>query len=265
MSKDCLIRFMDNQKIDGNYTITNEDVNYPFTNALSQLRSRIFRTTGTSFTLTCDMTFPDKINTLILFAPLGDPLGISREAVIKLRADNVNVWDSPELDIEIDMVVDDKLVYFTNTDLDTYYRFWQVSIEDPTNTNGYLEFAYIYLGDYLTTTVRNLAPKFQWEQVHTVRESRALDGTSYFDSRYKYDRLKATKFSYVNSEDRELLQDLYNRKGKDLSFPICVDPTSVISNNKEELTKLVRFATNFNATQQSQERYNLSMSFNEVI
>lgn len=264
MSKDCLIRFMDNQKID-DYVVENEDVNYPFVNALSEFRSKIFRTTGTSFTLTCDMTFPDKINTLIIFAPLGDPLGISKEAVIKLRADNVNVWTNPELDIEIDLVVDDKLVYFTNTELDTYYRFWQVSIEDPASSLGYIEFGYIYLGDYLTTTVRNLAPKFAWEQVHKVKESKALDGTSYFDSRYKYDTLRSTKFSYVDATDRALLQDLYNRKGKDLSFPICVDPTSIISNNKEELTKLVRFGSNFRSNHESQERYNLSMSFNEVI
>lgn len=255
---------MDNSKIDDNYVVSNEDASYPITNALGGIRSRIFKSTGTSWRIELDLGFQDLVNTVILFAPLGEKLGISKEANIRLQADNVKDWASPELDLDIPMTSDDRIVFFVPSDTELNYRYYSLYIDDPTNPDV-ISFAYLYIGDYLTTTARNIAPKFGWDQIHKVRESKALDGTSYFDSRYKYDTFTATKFSYVDKTDRQILQDLFNRFGRDIPFPVCIDPTSIISNSKEEMTKLVRFKTDFKSKQQSKALFDVSFSLNEVI
>lgn len=260
----CNIRFLDNQKVaSGSYTVTNESVDYPLSNAIDKIRSRVFRTTGTTTRITLDLIYEDNVNALTLFAPLGEVLGVSKEATIKLQADNVNDWASPELDLSIDMTSDDKLVYFTDTNY--RYRFWSLYIDDPTNSKGYLEIADIFIGNYTTTAVRNLAPKFGWEQVDKAKSTKSIDGTAYFDTRYKYDRLTATRFAYVDADDRQTLQNLFNRLGRESFFPLCVDPEAVISKNKEELTKLVRFDGAFKAKQLVKERFEITMSFVEVV
>ncbi len=204
----CNIRFMDNQKIvDGGYTVTNEDVTYPFSNALGQIRSRIFKSTGnTAWRLTLDLSFQDKITALCLFAPLGQTLGITREATIRIEADNVADWSSPELSVDLSLTSDDRLVHFLDPDATDSYRFWSLYIDDPANPDV-ISFAYIYMGDYTTTEFRNVAPKFSWTQIDKSRSSTSLNGTKYFDLRHKYDTLTGFKYSYIGSDDRQAIQD----------------------------------------------------------
>lgn len=256
---------MDNSKIDDNYTVSDQDSSFPFTNAIDPIRSRLFKTTGTTLRIELDLGWQDIVNTVILFAPLGEKLGISKEANVRLQADNVKDWASPELDLSIPMISDDRVVFFAPDNTELNYRFWSLYIDDPASSTGIISFAYIYMGDYLTTTARNIAPGFGWDQIHNAKEAKALDGTSYFDSRYKYDTFTSNKFSYVNMEDRQILQNLFNRKGKDIFFPVCIDPTSIISNSKEEMTKLVRFNTDLKSKHKVLGRFDVSFSLNEVI
>ncbi|NIT58624.1 MAG: hypothetical protein GWN00_21075, partial [Aliifodinibius sp.] len=122
---------MDNRKMDS-YTVTNEDGSFPLTNAMSNIRSRLFKTTSTSTRITTDLLFPDSVKVITLFAPLGESLGISKEAEIRLQADNVADWVSPEYDEVITLTSDDKLIHFVNL----AYRFVSLYINDPTNPDG---------------------------------------------------------------------------------------------------------------------------------
>jgi hypothetical protein len=252
---------MDNNKIEtGNYTVTNEDGSYPLTNALSDIRSEVFRTSTTSTRITIDLGFPDNIKAFTLFAPLGETLGISKEATIKFQADNVSVWTSPEVDETLTLSSDDKLIYFT----DVTYRFISIYIDDPTNPNGIVSFADIYVGDYTTTTLRNIAPKFSWNQVDKTKVSKSIDGTPYFSNLTKYDTFTSLNYTLMNEADRTQAQNLFLRVGISNWMPICIDPGSYITSSVNELTRLARF-TKFSSKHVSKDRFTVSFSLEEVI
>ena len=262
---DCNVRFMDNRKIESsNYTVTNEDVNYPLSNAISTVRSELFKTSTTSTRITIDLGFPDKITALTLFAPLGQTLGITREATIKLQADNVNVWTSPELSIDLSLTSDDRLVYFLDQTLDLNHRFWSLYIDDPANPDV-ISFADIYMGDYTTTLVRNVAPKITWTQNDKTSVSKSLDGTPYFSEKPKYDSFGGFSYVLVDETDRIILQDLFNRKGVSNWMPICIDPGSYITSSYEELTRLARFDKPFSTKHEVKSRFTVKLSLEEVV
>jgi hypothetical protein len=251
---------MDNRKMDG-YTVTNEDSSFPLSNAVSQIRSDIFKTTTTSTRITLDLGFPDKISAVTLFAPLGEKLGISKEATIKLQADNVLDWSSPQVDETIELTSDDRLVYFT----DIEYRFISLYIDDPTNPEGIISFGDIYIGDYTTTTIRNVAPGFTWQHVDKTKVSKSLDGTPYFNTRTKYDTFGGLKLSLVNDADRRIIEDLYNRIGISTWMPIAIDPGSFTTSSINDLTRLARFSRSLNVKHVSKDRYTMTFSLEEVI
>lgn len=263
----CRIRFMDNQKIEsGNYTISNENSTYPFSNALSKtIRSSLFKATSNSdWRLIIDIGFPDKINALTLFAPLGQALGITREATIKVQADNVNDWVSPELSETITMDRDDRLIHFLSNNA-AYYRYWSLYIDDPTNPD-FISFANIYLGDYTATTYRNIAPGFGWETVDPSPRERSLNGTLYYDVKTKYDTFKSLQYQLMSDGDRTIVEQLYERFGKSKFMPIAIDPLGItVDGTASKLTRLARFGINLNRNHISFNRYSVSFSLEEVI
>lgn len=261
MSQDCNVRFMDNLKIDGNYTVTNEDASYPLTNAISDIRSELFKTSTTSTRITIDLGFPDSIRAFTLFAPLGSALGISKEATIKFQADNVADWASPEVDVTLTMTSDDRLVYFT----DINYRYVSIYIDDPTNPAGIISFADIFLGDYTTTTIRNVAPGFSWTQNDSTKVSKSLDGTPYFSERTKYDSLSAFSYALIDEDDRQVIQNLYNRNGISNWMPIAIDPGNYITSSFDELTRLARFSKSLGIKHVSKTRFTMKFSIEEVV
>jgi len=264
----CNVRFMDNQKVEaGNYTVTNEDANFLFSNAIDNIRSKVFRSTSNSaWRLTIDLGFADKVNVLTLFPPLGESLGITREATIKLQADNVSVWTSPELSIDLTLTSDDKLVYFLDDTLDLNYRFWSLYIDDPANPNAYIEFAYVYLGDYTTTTLRNIDRGFSWVTVDPSTVKKSIDGTPYFESKTKYDTLGGIRYALVTEADRLILEQLYERLGRTSWLPISLDPENQVgSSNINDLTKLARIAGNFSRAHRVFEYFDISIDLEEII
>jgi hypothetical protein len=251
---------MDNRKMD-NLTVTNEDGDFPLSNATSQIRSDIFKTSTTSTRITIDLLFPDKIGAVTLFAPLGEKLGISKEATIKIQADNVLDWTSPEVDETITLDSDDRLVYFT----DLNYRYVSLYIDDPTNPDGIISFADIYMGDYTTTTLRNVAPGFTWRHNDKTKVSKSIGGTPYFNRRPKYDSFGGLKFTLIDDTDRQIIEDLYLRNGISTWMPIAIDPGAFTTSSVNDLTRLARFSRDLNTKHVSKNRYTMNFSLEEVI
>jgi len=256
----CNIRFMDNRKMDS-YTVTNENGSFPLTNAMSSIRSEIFKTTTTSTRITIDLGFPDNITALTLFAPLGEKLGITKEATIKFQADNVLDWTSPEVDETITLDNDDRLIYLT----DINYRFVSLYIDDPTNPDGIISFADIYMGDHTTTTFRNVAPKFSWNHNDKTKVSKSLDGTTYFSTRKKYDSFDGLNFGLVEDTDRRIIEQLFNRVGISEWMPIAIDPGTYTTSSINDLTRLARFSKSLSARHVAFDRFNMNFALEEVI
>ena len=258
---------MDNQKIDSNYIVTSEAAGYPFTNATDSIRSRLYRSTSNSaWRLALDLGFQDRINAVCIFAALGESLGITREATVKLEADNVLDWSSPDLSLTIPVNSDDRIVYFPDDSLELNYRFWSLYIDDPTNPNAYIEFAHIYMGDYTSTEFRNVSNGFAWQTVDATSVQKSLNGTAYFDIKTKYDRFSNLQFGLCADADRQTLENLYDRSGIYTWMPISIDPEGkTVGDDIEKLTRLARFAGNFDRGHQIAGYYNVSFSLEEVI
>lgn len=260
-NKLCRMRFGDNQKIE-NYTISSESSSQPFTNALDTRRSKLYDADAKQTRLVVDLDFPDLINSLAIFGPLGEQLGISREAEVRLQADNVNDWTSPEYDVLIDVNSDQQIIYFE--DVENYYRFWSVFIDDPTREDN-INFGYIYMGDYTTTDFRNIANPFKWVHNDPTKVVKSLNGTAYFDVLTEFDKFNAIKYDLASDGDRKILDDLYLRTGKYTPILVSLDPQTEITSDINDLTRLARFSSNMSIDHQVLDRYAVTFSMEEVI
>lgn len=262
---ECRMRFCDNQKIEsGNYTVSSESGSQPFTNALDTRRSKLFDADAKVWDVVVDITFPDRINSLTIFGPLGEQLGISSEAIVKLQADNVNDFTAPELDITIEVTSDQQLVYFISDSIDAEYRFWKISIDDS-NRSDNINFGYLYLGDYTVTNFRNVNNGFNWVHTDPTTVKKSLDGTPYFDIKTEFDRFTSLNYALVAEADWSILHDLYLRTGKYSPLPVAIDPSGIISSDLNELTRLARFSSNMSTSHVVKDRYNVNFSMEEVI
>ena len=263
MGQDCAIRFCDNQKIE-NYTLTSEDVNYPFTNALSTVRSKLYKTTSnTNQSIIVDLGFADEITAFGIFGALGKPLGITEFGTITLSANNINEFTTPPFQVTVDQN-DQQAVWFSDGIEDTTYRYWEILIDDPGNPD-FINFGYIYLGDYTAPILRNINQGFGWSTIDRTSVVKSLNGTAYFDVRTKYDIFDAMTLGLMVESDRLIMQRLYDRLGISSPVMVSIDPTGVITSDLNQLTRLARFSSSFRANHRVFEYFDVSFTLEEVI
>lgn len=68
------------------------------------------------------------------------------DVVAKIQGHPTSSWGSPDVDETIDYNADIMWAFFTPV----AKRFWRFYIDDPTNTDGYLDIPKLWLGGYLT-------------------------------------------------------------------------------------------------------------------
>ncbi len=121
---------------------SSENPDYDFDTALNDTRlSRTGRTTGVSsqwvkfsFTGTIDVTY-----ICILGA------NITSGATVTIEANSSDSWGSPAFSQALTYYDG---VYITNFTQETY-QYWRLTIDDGSNTDGYIEIGFIFLGESL--------------------------------------------------------------------------------------------------------------------
>lgn len=262
----CNIRFMDNQKI-SSYTVTDEEALYPFENALNfDVRSKIFKANDNSdWRLVADLGFPDQVTALCLFAPLGEVLGITREATIKLQADNIADWSSPDYEQTLTLTSDEQLIFFIDQDDAKTYRYWSLYIDDPTNPDK-ISFGICYMGDYTTTQFRNISNGFSWALNDPSTVSKSINGTAYFDVKTRFDSFQGLQMGYVQNNDRQTIERLFQRVGTFTKMPISLDPEGkTVGENVNTLTRFARFSAPLSRQHAIYDYYGMSFSLEECI
>ena len=187
-----------------------------------------------------DFGYQAQVKFAAIVSTLGQPFSISQSGTIKLQANNLNVWTAPQLDITL-TVTDEGIYHFIETD-DTGYRYWRILIEDKLNALGPegIEIGYIYLGDYVTLTDRNVSAGLEFNLIDPSDRLESEEGTLYFKERIKYHVFKSMGIKYVDQTSRELLQSMYRKLGNTTPFFISVDPTGCLS-TVHNMTKMVVF------------------------
>lgn len=123
------------------------NVNYPIVNIQNQRLAVRYRSTAvTAQSIVFDFGSAVNINT---FAILGH--NISTAATITVSANSSDSWPgatSQTLTGNVNMI----LKFFAQET----YRYWKLSIDDPTNTDGYIEIGRIWAGTYLDISPSSL-------------------------------------------------------------------------------------------------------------
>jgi hypothetical protein len=200
-----------------------------------------------------------------LIGPIDEQFGVSSIATVRIEASNLDNFDSP--DLTITPVVDENGVMHFSDGIDTAYRFWRIYIEDKLNPEGPtgLSIGYLYLGDYVTLTSRNVRSGF----VKTLNDPSTRDssdsGSIFFDRKTKYTELESLSIDFLEYDDKQNLEAMFERLGVYTPFFISLDPTLLISDTLPELTKYVVFDGSPTFTHIKTNTYSLNFKVRELV
>jgi len=181
-----------------------------------------------------DMGYNAQMTFLACIGPLDEVFSISSGAVITLKGNNLNEWNSPPFSITLQR--NDLGIYkFFDEFADTGFRYWKLEIQDkfnPLGPNG-ISIGHLYLGDYVTLSDRNISTGITYKNNDQSTVSESENGTLYFDVKTKYKTVDGLEFQYLQKENRKTIDKMFNKLGKTTPFYIAIDPTEKISDLEE--------------------------------
>jgi len=178
--------------------VLTENPDYVFNTALKDDRlSRVARTIAVD-----DQTFTfDLGSALAVKKFLLVDHNFTSSVTLTLEGNATNVWTAPSYTTS--------LTYGTYIykDLGTQtYRYWRLTVDDPTNTDTYLEISKIYLGSYLDIDIDT---GISIPHKSNSTSSKSISGQLYGNRILQY---KAAEFtaSNVNETDRQLIKTFWS-------------------------------------------------------
>lgn len=188
----------------------------------------------------CDLGVPQAATFCGLISGIDAIFTLSATATVKCRANNIDFWDSPPVDITIPVgqisamsMLDD---YVTAA-----YRFWRVEIIDRLNYIGPtgFEFAYFYVGDHQTVTLTNFSGGFTKELTDPSQLLQSENGALFFEKRPRYLTISNSGIQLLNGIERNDIEQLFYDVGVTQPFFISVDPGAEVTLSLEELTRFM--------------------------
>lgn len=197
---------------DSNTTITSSssDPSFPVSNLKHPFRSKKWRSTGCSNeNIVFDMRTSEDVDSVVVIWPKETGVRLTSAAVITIQANATNVWTSPAVS-EILTVSDSYELashYFTT---DKSYRFWRITIQDPTNTDGYVELGVVWIGKAML--LQDSENGFKYNLVDKSKTVRTDYGHKYVDRLPKVASL-TVNFKYLDYEDAQILETAFRTNG----------------------------------------------------
>lgn len=145
---------------------------------------------------------------------------ITDNAEVRIQANNINSWDNPSLDLEMNRYYNrniKKNTFFTYHESldDVGYRYWRIIIIDVTNPDGYIEAGRLWAGDAVDLSGPFIS--FEEENIDTSLTSISKSGQSYSDLNYAYKQWEMS-FPYWNQEEKEAMEDFFSVTKKSEPF-----------------------------------------------
>ena len=124
-------------------TASSEDANYPATNVADTSLSKVWRATSCA----SEYVQVDSGSSITCTVVVVAGHNFSGSAVVVIRAGSTAtiVGSAPSLSANVTYRSGIMLAYFTSS----ADRYWRLTVEDPNNTDGYVEIGRIFLGTYL--------------------------------------------------------------------------------------------------------------------
>lgn len=204
------------------------------------------------------------------FAAIGrieSAFGLSESATVRLRANSVDSWSTPPLDVTI-TPHDRGLMRFLDDVEDTTYRYWLFEIVDRLNTRGPegIEIGHVYLGDHITfaaTSVQQGA--FEKATIDPSEEVQTESGARFFLKRPKYDALSGMGVALVPESERRAVESLFRKVGRSTPFYFSLDPALQITSELQDLTAYVTFGSEPKFPHVFRGYFNISLDLREAV
>ena len=235
-----------------------------FTNSTKATDTRIH----TSEFIEFDLSYNAQIDFIAMIGPLDEKFTLSKHSLITIKANNLkDRWDTAPLNIQLESTKFGIFKFFDEIE-DTSFRHWRIEIFDVDNnsSNGpSLYFGYIYLGDYVSLTKRNIESGFTKVQTDKSIVQTSESGVSYFDKKTKFVEYSNTGIKFIDKEQRFIFEKLFRKTGIIEPFFISLDPKLKVDNFLWENTRYVRFKNEPKFTHVKGEYYNIAIDLVEVI
>lgn len=197
------------------------------------------------------------------FGPADTDFGISDVATVTLKGNSTSDFTSPGITINLTASTAGIFKFFD--DLSTTYRFWQFEFSDKTNTAGpAVDFSYIYLGDYVTFTTRNLSEGFTRKLVDPSILQESENGGAFWRRRPKYWLYESLSVEWLSDTERTNVEGVFTEVGTSTPFVLSVDPGAAISANVGEFTKFGVFAGDPTIKHLRYKYYTVDFAFREI-
>jgi hypothetical protein len=180
---------------------------------------------------------------------------LTSSATVKLQGNATNVWTAPTIDITITIA---DYLYHGFTSAETY-RYWRVTIDDPTNLNDYIQFSKVYLGAYLQMPYMSRDQQIPTDTTSDVSKSNSLQAYGNAGILFK----KATiNYKNIDNTDRILIDNALRLLDIYTPFIMLVWESDLTL--EPPLYAILTTPPNWQRSDQIGLKWNLSLSFEQT-
>lgn len=219
----------------------------------------------TSEWVQCDLGVPQQATFAAILSGIDELYTLSETAVVKCRANNIDYWESPPLDITIP-ILSNSSMKFIDEDNSATYRFWRLEITDRLNYLGPegLKLAYMYVGDHTTITTSNIATGFSKELTDPTNLLQSESGALFFEVRPRYLTIQGAQIQLLSGSEQREIEQLFYDLGVRAPFFVSIDPGQAVSATLEELTRFVIMTRPPTLEHVIRNYYNISFEMREA-
>lgn len=189
-----------------------------------------------------DMGGPVNPTGLIAVSDRNTPLNISPNATIKIQGNHTNNFSAPAVDLTVNYsdYVLHRLDAAGLADNTYGYRYWRFSIVDADNSLGYVELGILFLGRHAVTTRGCPGFPFTSGEIDLSEVQYSESGQAQAGSRPQTEDF-ALNWGGLNTESKELLENVWKAYGLRSSFFVAMDEQEVFSSDNAHYVRLVKF------------------------
>lgn len=239
------------------YTGTNDITSAPF--VADEQRNH------TSEWFQCDLGVPQLATFAALISGIDEIFTLSATATVRCRANNIDFWDNPPVDIVIPVGQISAMSLLDETNSATY-RFWRIEMIDRLNYIGPegFKFAYCYVGDHQTVSLTNFAGGFTKELTDPSQLLQSENGALFFEKRPRYLTITNSAIQLLNGQERADLEQLFYDLGVREPFFISIDPGVEVTLSLEELTRFMIMTRSPTLDHVIRDYYNVGFDMREA-
>jgi hypothetical protein len=201
-----------------------------------------------------------QLPTFAALIPAANTLFSAPTATIKLQGNNLDLWDSPPVDVT--MEVSDEGAFCAPGDVQAC-RFWRIFIDDVTNSA--ITAAVGFIGDGVITTNTNVATGFTRSRDDQSVRLYSESGALYIDRRPKVLSLSSVNMQLLKDTDLDEMEQLFYDLGIETPFFLCIDPQKGVSPTLAKMTHYVAVKNAFQLQHVIRGYYNLSVELREYL